>query len=121
VAKDEEYLVLHVRPLDTVDALGRQRFKGMDSNFIGRFQGTHGYFKDIHDDWGQRYGFKTGIHLVSEHSVSQCLDSYTPRSQHNEKAPRDFVPKLSSQYRLGQGYTRSPHGTDEAATVSLLK
>jgi hypothetical protein len=59
-----------IHPLDTVDALGRQRFHGMDSDFIGRFEGQNGYFKGIYRDWGQRYGFKAGIDLVSDKSVS---------------------------------------------------
>jgi hypothetical protein len=43
----------NIYPLDTVDAdaLGRQRFYGMDSDFIGSFEGQHGYFKEIYQNW----------------------------------------------------------------------
>jgi hypothetical protein len=57
-------------PLDTVDALGQQRFGCMDANFLGRFAGTFGYFKQIYQDWGKRYGYKTGVNLMSEQSIS---------------------------------------------------
>jgi hypothetical protein len=59
-----------ILPLDTADALGQQRFNCMDSVFIGSFKGNHGYFKQIYLDWGARYGFKTGVDLVSEQSIS---------------------------------------------------
>jgi glycoprotein-N-acetylgalactosamine 3-beta-galactosyltransferase len=62
--------ILEIYPLDTVDALGRQRFHGMDSDFVGRFQGKFGFFKKIYEDWGKQYGWKTGIDLVSEQSVT---------------------------------------------------
>jgi hypothetical protein len=68
VAKCLQAVKIH--PLDTVDALGRQRFHGMDSDFIGRFEGQDGYFREIYQDWGTRYGYKTGVNLVSEQSIS---------------------------------------------------
>jgi hypothetical protein len=61
---------VNIHPLDTVDTLGQQRFHGSTPDFIGRFRGNHGYFEQIYQDWGTRYGFKTGIDLVSEQSIS---------------------------------------------------
>jgi hypothetical protein len=61
---------LEIHPMDTVDAVGQQRFNGMNTNFIGRFTGTHGYFKGVYEEWGRMYGWKTGVDLVSEQSVS---------------------------------------------------
>jgi hypothetical protein len=103
-------------PLDTVDALGRQRFNGMDSNFIGRFQGNQGYQRHL-SGLGPTVRLQDGYRF----GVGQeFLLSYTPRSRQNEEAPRHHISKLSSRNCLGQGRTRSPHEKYEPVPVSHL-
>jgi hypothetical protein len=87
---------LHIYPLDTVDALGQQRFNCMNSDFIGRFDGKAGYFKEIYQDWGQRHGYKKGVDLVSEQSISfHVLRTPTQMKRHHailyESCPADTV------------------------------
>ena len=55
----------------SVDAQGAQKFHGMHPNFIASFDGkSKPFFKDMYKFWGEKYGYKTGIDLVSPHSIS---------------------------------------------------
>jgi hypothetical protein len=57
---------IHIDPLHTVDAQGRQRFLGLHPNDIGRNKGM----KAFHAEWGRKYGWRTGDDLVSESSIT---------------------------------------------------
>ena len=61
---------IQIEPLHTVDAQGRQRFLGMSPPFIARFGAKYGFFKPIYEDWGRKYGWKTGADIVSQASVT---------------------------------------------------
>jgi hypothetical protein len=55
----------------SVDAYGAQRFHGMHPNFIASYTGdSKPYFQTMYKFWGDLYGYKTGMDLVSNHSVS---------------------------------------------------
>jgi glycoprotein-N-acetylgalactosamine 3-beta-galactosyltransferase len=57
---------MHIDPLHTVDAQGRQRFLGQHPNSLGRDRGMKGF----QAEWGRKYGWRTGADLVSESSIT---------------------------------------------------
>jgi hypothetical protein len=55
----------------SVDAYGAQRFHGMHPNFIASYAGdSKPFFQTMYKFWGDLYGYKTGMDLVSNHTVS---------------------------------------------------
>jgi glycoprotein-N-acetylgalactosamine 3-beta-galactosyltransferase len=117
--------ISQIRPLDTVDALGRQRFHGMDSSFIGSFQGNVGYFNKVYRDWGNRYGWKTGIDLVSDQSVSfHLLRGATIMRRHHailyQSCPADTVlAKAVQEARTKRTRPSSVVSTSNSSTIAI--
>lgn len=54
----------------SVDALGAQRFHGMDPHDTCTMKGESGFFGMLYRFWGEHYGFRTGFNLTSSQSVS---------------------------------------------------
>jgi hypothetical protein len=60
----------NVRGNYSVDVAGSQMFHGMDPHFVSHFTGDKGYFKNVYDFWGTRFGYKIGLELASNHSIA---------------------------------------------------
>jgi glycoprotein-N-acetylgalactosamine 3-beta-galactosyltransferase len=59
-----------IDPMHTTDRLGRQRFHGTDAGWIATYNGKRGFFAGVYANWAEWYGWKQGIDLVSEQTVS---------------------------------------------------
>jgi hypothetical protein len=64
-------------PHNTTDAAGKQRFHGMDPNWIANFVPAmarnhtvrRGYYDAAYEAWAQQHGFKWGMDIVPRQSV----------------------------------------------------
>jgi hypothetical protein len=61
-----------IRPIDTADSKGQQRFHGGPPDWIESYNGNHGYFARMYNFWAvtMNHGFKAGVDLVSEQSIA---------------------------------------------------
>jgi hypothetical protein len=61
---------LGIHHTDTVDGFNRQRFQSMDPYFVASRNPQRGFWKRQYKLWGERYGFKWGIDLVSTQTIT---------------------------------------------------
>jgi hypothetical protein len=88
-------LPVPIHPIDTVDALGRQRFHGMDSNFIGRFDGTWIFQRNL-PGLGQTVRLQGGYRFgVGTEYLLSCT-----RNPEQDGTTQFLYESSSSRYRL---------------------